>query len=200
MIQKDDYEHYFQALFDYVELVLPLPPSDRAQCRQYFKPIMMTKGSLASCAGKIPSHHNFIVSGHMRNYHLNDEAEEVTVDLNDGPRFFTSYYHFMNQTISNENLECITDCELLQISFNDVLIVAKEGITQQQYTIKILEQSLQDEKQRLMDMAELTGEQRYLKLMNQKVNIIKNVPQRIIASYLGIKPESLSRIRRELNS
>jgi len=47
-------------------------------------------------------------------------------------------------------------------------------------------------------MAELTAEERYIKLMDTKPNIIQNVPVKHIASYLGIKPENLSRIWREI--
>ena len=50
------------------------------------------------------------------------------------------------------------------------------------------------------DLATLTAEQRYVKLVKESPNIIKHVPLKYIASYLGIKPESLSRIRREIIS
>lgn len=190
--------HYFEKLFSYIAQTLELPESDKDICRTYFKPISLAKGSIVSVSGQIPQHHNFIVSGHLRNFHINDKGEEVTVDLNDGPRFFTSYHHFAQQTVSHETIECLTDCELLQIPFEDVLRSAAEGTSQQDYTIKILEQILEEEKNRINDMAVLTAEQRYQKLAHQKPNIIKHVPQKYIASYLGIKPESLSRIRREL--
>lgn len=155
------------------------------------------KDSLLEEAGKVPKYHNFIVSGYMRNFHIGENGEEVTVDLNDGPRFFTSYFHFVNQTVSNENLHCITECEILRVSHSDVEKMAKTSLTQGEYTIKLFHQLMEEEKQRLNDMATLTAEQRYKKLLDKKPNIAKYVPLKYIASYLGIKPESLSRIRRE---
>jgi CRP-like cAMP-binding protein len=124
----------------------------------------------------------------------------VTVDLNNGPRFFTSYFHFVNQTVSNENIHCITECELLRITMADAITTAKSSITQKDYTIKLFEKILEEDKQRMNELATLTAEQRYVKLVNEKSNIVKNVPLKYISSYLGIKPESLSRIRRELFS
>jgi CRP/FNR family transcriptional regulator, anaerobic regulatory protein len=47
-------------------------------------------------------------------------------------------------------------------------------------------------------LATLTAEQRYLKLVQSQADIIQNVPVQYIASYLGIKPQSLSRIRKQL--
>lgn len=191
-------DHYYETLFKYIEQTIEIPESDREQCRYFFTPLRVPKDTILERAGKVPEYHNFIVSGHMRNFYINDKGEEVTVDLNDGPRFFTSYFHFMNQTVSNENLHCITDCELLRITMADAQTSAKTSITQKDYTIKLFEKIQQEDKQRINDLATLTAEQRYLRLVNEKPNLIKNVPLKYISSYLGIKPESLSRIRREL--
>jgi CRP-like cAMP-binding protein len=151
-------------------------------------------------AGKVPVHHNFIVSGFMRKFYINDKGEEVTVDLNNSPRFFTSYYPFVSQTISNEYLQCITDCELLRITKADADSTSETSITQKDYTIRLFQQIQEEDRQRMNDLATLTAEQRYLKLIKDCPAIIKNVPLKYIASYLGIKPESLSRIRREIIS
>lgn len=192
--------HYYETLFSYIEQIIPLPESDRQQCRASFKPLRVPKDTILEEAGKIPRYHNFIVSGYMRNFHIDEKGEEVTVDLNNGPRFFTSYFHFVNQTVSNENIHCITDCELLRITMADANATAKTSTTQKDYTIKLFQEILEEDKQRMSDLATLTAEQRYLKLINEKPNIVKNIPLKYISSYLGIKPESLSRIRRELLS
>lgn len=190
--------YYYDTLFNYIEQIIQLPEHDKAQCRESFKPLKLAKDSLLEVAGRVPAHHNFIVSGFMRKYYVNDNGEEVTVDLNDGPRFFTSYYHFINQTVSNEYLQCVTDCELLRITKADAGADAKTSFTQKDYTIKLFHQVQEAYLQRVDDLANLTAEQRYLKLMKQSPTIIQNFPLKYIASYLGIKPESLSRIRREI--
>jgi CRP/FNR family transcriptional regulator, anaerobic regulatory protein len=189
--------HYYEALFNYVEQVIPvMPEADRDSVRQTFKPLRVPKDTILEKAGKVPMYHNFIVSGFMRNFHIDDKGEEVTVDINNGPRFFTSYFHFINQTVSNENLHCITDCEILRITKTDAAMTATTSLTQKDFTIKLFEQVMEEEKQRINDLSTLTAEQRYLKFIRDKPNIIRNVPLKYISSYLGIKPESLSRIRR----
>ena len=134
----------------------------------------------------------------MRNFHINDEGEEITVDLNDGPRFFTSYQAFVQQSVSNEYLHCINDCVILRISKQNADYTAGISSTQKDYTIRLFQQLLEEEKQRIHDFAHLTAEHRYLKLMRDKPEIIKNVPLKFIASYLGIQPESLARIRKSI--
>ncbi|WP_020530143.1 Crp/Fnr family transcriptional regulator [Flexithrix dorotheae] len=192
-------EANFEILFDYISLLIDIPPIDQEICRKYFKPAFVTKDTIIEPSGKVPEYHNFIVSGYMRNFYLDENGQEITTDINDGPRFFTSYDHFINKTPSNENLHCITDCELLRIKRNDVDITAKLGVTQRDYTIQILQQQLEINKQRAVDLTTLSAEQRYLKLQKNHPTIIQNVPLKYIASYLGINPGSLSRIRKDLS-
>jgi len=193
-------DHYYDTLFQYIAQIIDLPEHDKAQCRETFKPLWVARDTILDEAGKIPVHHNFIVSGFMRKFYINDKGEEVTVDLNNSSRFFTSYFPFVQQTPSNEYLQCITDCELLRITKADADKTAKTSITQKDYTIKLFQQVQEEDRQRMNDLATLTAEQRYVKLMKDCPDIIKNVPLKYIASYLGIKPESLSRIRREIIS
>ena len=192
-------DHYYNTLFAYIARIIELPEHDKASCRATFHPRWLAKGTYLEKAGKVPHYHNFIVSGHMRKYYLNEKEEEVTTDLNEGPRFFTSYQHFVQQTISNEYLECVTDCEILRISKEDADRTAQTSYTQKDYTIKLFQQVQEEYLQRIDDLANLTAEQRYIKFMNNAPNTLRNVPLKHIASYLGIKPESLSRIRREIS-
>jgi CRP/FNR family transcriptional regulator, anaerobic regulatory protein len=189
--------HFYEKLFDYVAEILIMPDSDKELCRQLFKPVLVPKDTIIEKAGTVHQNHTFIVSGFIRNFHVDNNGTEITSDLNEGSRFFTSYFHFMNRTVSNETIHTITDCELLQISRNDVDIAASQGITQKDYTVQILNQRLEINKQRAFDMANLSAEKRYNKFVKENPSIIRNVPLGYIASYLGITQRHLSRLRKE---
>ena len=189
-------DSHFEIFLSYVRLLVDIPKIDQEICRKYFKLFSFKKDSIIESAGKVPEYHNFIVSGFMRNFYVDEQGQEITTDVNDSPRFFTSYDHFMNKTLSNENLHCITDCELLRIKRDEVDITVKLGITQLEYTVQILQQHLEKSRQRAIDHTALSAEQRYLKLQEKQPSILHNVPLKYIASYLGIKPETLSRIRK----
>ncbi|HWV29190.1 MAG TPA: Crp/Fnr family transcriptional regulator, partial [Dyadobacter sp.] len=182
-------------LFEYIARVITLPEADQKSIRRSFKPVFVPRDTIIEKAGEVPGYHNFIVSGFMRNFHLDEDGNEITTDLNDGPRFFTSYFHFMNRTVSDENLHCITDCELLRIGRDDVDATAAHSFTQKDYTIRILQEHLQKDKDRINDMANLTAEARYAKFVRGNPNIIRHVPLKYIASYLGITQRHLSRLR-----
>ncbi len=136
----------------------------------------------------------------MRNLYYDASGEAVTTDINYSPRFFTSYNNFVNRCISAEIIECVTDCELLRVKRDDVDILYTESLMLKDFTIRYLEKVFEEERTRILDLTTLTAEQRYIKLMNKAPNIILGVPLQNIASFLGIKPETLSRIRRKMIS
>lgn len=191
-------EHY-DVFFDYVNQLITIPEHDKNLVRNHFVLRHYKKDDFISKAGHVPRYHNFIVSGHVRMYHINENGEEVTTDFNDGPRFFTSFQAYATETVSQDNLECVTDCTLLSILKSDADKTAELGITQKDYSIKVLEMYLAMSKQRILDMSSLTAEQRYLKLLKNRPSLFQIYSLKHIASYLGIKAESLSRIRRELS-
>ncbi|MEM8887591.1 MAG: Crp/Fnr family transcriptional regulator [Bacteroidota bacterium] len=192
-------DELFQVFFSFIRQLVDISPEDQALCRTYFTPVFVKKGSLLESAGSIHNFHNFIVSGYMRNFHYDAAGKEVTTDLNDGPRFFTSYSSFINRTASNESLHCLSDCKLLRITREDNEEITQAGKDSQLYLQKILQHQLETSRQRILDVNTLTAKERYLKLVQNQPAIIEHVPINYIASYLGINPGSLSRIRQEIS-
>jgi len=148
--------------------------------------------------GKIPRYLYFVVSGFMRLFHYNEQGDEITTHINCPPGFITSYSNFVNQAKSTENLECITECELLRITKKDLDLLTQESTALKDFSISVFQQSIVYNENRSKELATLTAEQRYKKLIENFPSIIHNVPVQYIASFLGMKPESLSRIRRQM--
>ncbi|CAN5390532.1 Crp/Fnr family transcriptional regulator [soil metagenome] len=190
----------FQILFDSVAEIIEMPDSDKMLCYEYFEPVSFASNTILEKRGKIPKYQYFVVSGILRNYHFNELREEITTDLNNSPRFFTSYTNFVSRQISQEWIETVTDCELLRVSRDDVDILFEKSIILKDYTIKLLERVFFEERNRINEFQILTTEERYLKFAKENSNIIENVPLKHIASFLGMKPETLSRIRRKIVS
>lgn len=190
----------FQILFDLVAEIIEMPDLDKMLCYEYFEPVSFASNTILEKRGRIPKYQYFVVSGILRNYHFNESREEITTDINNGPRFFTSYSNFVSRQISQECIESVTDCELLRISRDDVDILFEKSLILKDYTIKLLERVFLEERKRINDFQILTTEERYLKFAKENPNLIEKVPLKHIASYLGMKPETLSRIRRRIPS
>ncbi|MDX4973902.1 Crp/Fnr family transcriptional regulator [Myroides odoratimimus] len=174
--------------------------SDRESdlCIRYFEPVLYPKHRILEEEGKIPEYLYFVVSGFVRLFHYNDKGDEVTTHINCPPGFITSYTNFVNQSKSDENLECITECELLRITKTGLDLLIQQSPAFKDFSILVFQQSLSYNEKRSKELATLSAEQRYLKLMDEHPEVLHNVPMQYIASFLGMNPKSLSRIRKQV--
>jgi len=167
-------------------------------CIQYFEPVLYPKNSILEEEGKVPGYLYLVISGFVRLFHYNDKNDEVTTHINCPPGFITSYSNFVNQKKSDEILECITECELLRITKSDLEELIQQSPAFRDFSILVFQQSLYYNETRSKELATLTAEQRYLKLLEEQPEVLQNVPMQYIASFLGMNPKSLSRIRKQI--
>jgi len=167
-------------------------------CIEYFEPIIFPKNRIIEEEGKIPQYLYFVVSGYMRLFYYNDNGDEITSHINCPPGFITSYFNFINQTKATENVECITECELLRITKNNLDLITSKSDAFKDFSIWVFQQSITYNENRSKELATLTAEQRYQKLIDNYPHIIHNVPLQYIASFLGMNSKSLSRIRKQM--
>lgn len=185
----------FLTLFDsYVKLT----DSDMEICKQYFEFKSLPKNNIIEEENSVPKHLYFITSGFMRLFYYDGNGDEITTLIASPNSFITSFLNFIHGKKSNENLECITDCEFYKIERNNLLELIDKNENFQKFSLVIFEQAMATTQIRANDFATLTADLRYKKLIEQQPEIIQNVPIQYIASYLGIKPQSLSRIRKQL--
>lgn len=187
-------------LLQYIASNITLPKKDIALIEKHFEPVLYPKNRIIEEEGKVPVYLYYIVSGYLRLFHYNENGDEVTTHINCPPGFFTSYFNFINQTRSDENVECITDCELLRITKQDLDALVAESEVMKDFSIRVFQQSITYNEHRSKELATLSAEQRYVQLVKNYPDILHNVPVQYIASFLGMKPESLSRIRRKLST
>ncbi|MDH6250755.1 CRP-like cAMP-binding protein [Chryseobacterium sp. H1D6B] len=185
-------------LLKFIQSAHPFNPEEIEMIKKYFEPVVYPKNTVIEEDGKVPQYLYYIVSGYLRLFHFDQNGDEVTTHINCPPGFFTSYFHFINQTRSEENVECITDCELLRITKDNLDKITQESDAMKNFSISVFQQAVNYNENRSKELAVLNGEQRYLKLIQNYPEILQNVPIQYIASFLGMKPESLSRIRRKL--
>ena len=147
--------------------------------------------------GQICNKISFINSGCMRLFY-EVEGVENTVQFFFAGRWHTDYDSFLTGQPTIENLQALENCEIVQFKKSDLYDLYNTHPVFERVG-RILAENAFLSLSKLNKM--LTNEepqQRYLSLMNQRPEVVKNIPQHYIASYLGIKPESLSRIRKRI--
>lgn len=187
-----------EQLFELIKTTVALSERDQALCRQYFEPVYHERKTLLEQPGRVPKYLYYIVSGYMRLFHCDEQGNEVTTHLNCQHNFFSDYQHFSSQTISVAAIECITDCELLRITRQDLELLTGQSSVLKDFSIWVLQQSVIYNEERARDLARLSAEERYFKLLREQPGILQHVPLQYIASFLGMNAKSLSRIRKNI--
>jgi CRP/FNR family transcriptional regulator, anaerobic regulatory protein len=148
--------------------------------------------------GKICNKISFINSGVMRAFY-NVDGIENTVQFFFADSWYTDYESFLTGQPSIENMQALEPCEVVQFSKMDLnKLYVEYPVFERLGRLQAENAFLSISKLNKM----LTNEEpqtRYLNLLKQRPELVDKIPQHYIASYLGIKPESLSRIRKRIH-
>ncbi|MBR2649256.1 MAG: Crp/Fnr family transcriptional regulator [Sediminibacterium sp.] len=189
----------FDKLYNVISKTTYLDQKDKDLCSTFFEPVTFKRNDIIEVENKIPQNLYFINEGYLRLFYYDDNGDEITTQLSSPESFITSFLSYINQKKATDNLECITDCDLLRISRPKMLELIAASETFKNFSLIIFQEAITTTQSRANDLATLTAEIKYKKLLNEQPQLIQNIPLQYIASYLGIKPQSLSRIRNLLN-
>lgn len=155
------------------------------------------KGTILLSEGEISNECYFIVKGCIRSYHIND-GNEITTDIFTEDQSVTPSAYGKN-TPSGYYIECVEDT-IAGVGTPELETDLYQKFPQLESLSRALVEAIMSKQQdTLAEFKMSSPEQRYLNLLKNRPDLLQRVPQHQIASYLGIKPESLSRIRKRLN-
>jgi CRP/FNR family transcriptional regulator, anaerobic regulatory protein len=163
----------------------------------FFKQVSPKRNTILEEQNKIPKYLYFINTGFMRLFYYDNNGEEQTTFLCASSGFIASFSSLINQTKATENIECITDCNILKIAYADAKSLVEKSEVFKKFFLVMFEKSISLATIRANDLANLNAKQRYQKMIEKQPHYIQNIPLQYIASYLGIKSQSLSRIRKQ---
>lgn len=153
------------------------------------------KGTLLLKAGQIPTKCYMVVEGCVREYLIKDGEEKSTDFFMEGETFTPQA---RDRKPSKFYWECVEDCILTisNNSFEEEIRAALPRLVDVFQDIAI--DKIHKAKEEWSDFVTSSPEERYLNLLEKKPQLLNRIPHHQIASYLGIKPQSLSRIRKRL--
>ena len=165
--------------------------------RSYFKSKKLKKLEILHCTNVVCDNIYFVESGIIRYYQM-DDAEEVTGGFFFEGEWYTDLGSFFSNSRTIQTAQALQDSSLLFISKQDLDKLYNEFPKTERFGRIIAEQTLMGLRKKMDDLTLLDAKERYLNLIKNSPKIINKIPQHYIASYLGIKPQSLSRIRKNL--
>ena len=186
------------SLFEEISKTILLGINDKTLCKEFFETININRNTIIEEQEKIPAFLYFIDRGFMRLFYYDESGDEITTFLCSPNDFIASFLSLINQKPATENVECITDCQLLRISRQNLIMLVDKSENFKKFSLVIFEKVMALSQIRANDLATLTAEIRYKKMVMERPHLLQNIPIQYIASFLGIKPQSLSRIRRQI--
>jgi CRP-like cAMP-binding protein len=187
---RQQFELFLQSMgaFQPSEIKLIL---DRMRFVQY------PKGSFILREGQV-SHENYmLMKGCIREFQYRGDEENTMTFYTEGDSV-TSALSYMDQVPAKHSWECLEDCVLTasnreEEAFMNALLKNTDAICRERS-----EAAFGEYQERVAEFVASTPEQRYLHIQDRRPDLLERVPQYYLASYIGVSPETLSRIRSRL--
>lgn len=178
-----------------------LSPEEITACKSFWTEKTLEKGDFLLRNGEICRHDSYIISGVLKAFCINeDNGNEEILFLAIDHWWATDIASFSKQKPSIYNIQAVKKTKLLQISHQSFQKMLKEIPSLERYFRIILESYLGTLEKRVVFNHMHKAEQKYYDFLETYPDISSRVPQYLIASYLGVTPEFISRIRKKNKS
>ncbi len=157
------------------------------------------KGEVLLRAGDICSHSFFVETGLLRSYSLDANGKEHVIQFAPENWIISDRTSLLFQEPSEFFIDAVEKTTIVMFDEQFVIKASEMSPKFRLFNQKALNNHIRHQQKRINSLLSATAEERYLNFIEMYPNIPLRVPQWMIASYLGITPESLSRVRKELS-
>lgn len=164
------------------------------------KKVEFLKNDIVLREGQVNNAYYLIKKGLFRSYVIDYKGNEITTDFFGSNDILIEVASLFLRIPSKETVQALTDCEVYKIEFSDFQKLYTSIAEFTEWGRTWMSHQLFMAKHRAVTMHTQSASQRYLNLVQEKPQIIKEVPLKYIATYLGITDTSLSRIRKDVMS
>jgi len=185
-------------LLSHIQEKVTLTDLDKEAIKTFFVSKRLRKRQYLLQEGDVCKHLTFVAKGLLRTYNVDDKGNEHMSIFGWEGWWLSDFNSFLSGVPAVFNIDAIEDSELLMISLADYNALTLTVPIMDRYFRILYQNSLVTKERRLMSAITHTAEEKYLELANSNPHIIERIPQNLIASYLGIAPETLSRIKKNL--
>jgi len=187
-----------EILFKHIEEKVSLTATDKEMINTFFIRKRIRKKQYLLQEGDVCKYLSFIATGLVRTYNVDEKGDEHMSVFGWEGWWISDFNSFLSEVPAMFYIDAIEDSEVLMISRSDYDTLTLQVPIMDRYFRILFQNSLVTKERRLMSSITHSAQQKYVQLLNSNPEIINKIPQNMVASYLGIAPETLSRIKRNL--
>ena len=188
----------YELFFEKIEEKIKLTSAQEDIIKQYLIPKKIRKNQYLLQEGDVAKYAAFVEKGALRAYSVGDRGTEHIIQFAFEGWTISDMYSFLTGEAATYNIDALEDSELVLISKAAQDEILKQIPAYEVYTRLQVTGAYMAMQKRLTSMLSQTLEERYINLTKLYPSLMQRVPQRMIASYMGLTPETLSRVRRKI--
>ena len=189
----------FELLFQKFDEKIQLTEEEKQLSKSFFIPKKLRKRQYLLQEGDICKYAAFVEKGILRCYTVDDKGNENILQFAFEGWWIADQYSFLTLTPSRYNIDALEDSELLLLTKESEAQMLEQIPRLERYFRILLQNSLIATIRRLESSLNDTAEEKYNNLLTNCPSIVDRVPQHMLASAMGITPETLSRIRKQIS-
>ena len=182
----------------FIENIAPINNSDWQFFSSKLKELKLKKKTVLLEIGETETYLSFVSKGVVRLY-IPQEENDLTFGFVFDNDFITAFDSFLTQLPSDYQIETLTDTTLWRISHRDLQEVYQKTEKGNLIGRKMAENMFLLKSKRELSLLSKTAEERYLDLFSDRPKLLQQIPLKYIASYIGVSPQALSRIRKRIS-
>jgi CRP-like cAMP-binding protein len=181
-------------VFEAIKRLAPVPPEQWARLEGFLKPRRVAKGATFIEPGQPSNEAAIVVSGLFRFYYTDADGREATKAFRGPGELVAAYAELLDKRPSRTTIEALEDAELLVVRHERVTALYKDHPCWQELGRVIAEDHYRQRERREQELLLNSATERWMTFRAECPELAARLPQKIIASYLGITPVALSRI------
>jgi cAMP-binding proteins - catabolite gene activator and regulatory subunit of cAMP-dependent protein kinases len=179
----------------HIEEITPITDKEFDYLLSHFSVKKLKKHQFLIQQGDLVKNDHFVVSGLLKAYHTNpDDGKEHILQFAWENWWITDFQAYFNQTNSTLNIDCIEDVEVLSISLENREKICADLHKIEHFFRKKSNFGYIALQQRILSLLTHSAKERYEQMLSNYPSLFQRVPKSLIASYLGVSRETLSRL------
>ena len=189
----------YNSILNNIRRIVDFPKEEEEQLVSIIRTTRIKKRQFLDQPGFISSYRNYVVKGAFRSFFVDHDGKDHTIQIAIEDWFVSDFYSYITQTPATLYVEALEDSVIFQMKHDEIEKLCSANHHLSEYFRMTTEKAFAYSRNRTLSNLSKTAEERYVEFTERYPGIVQRVPQRVIASYLGISAEFLSKIRAQLS-